>query len=191
MAQVPGQLAQQAAPVPEPSVCLGLSPPEQLLSSPHTWAGDPCAAEECAASSTRGPLGSGLVHLMLQEGPHSTNYYLPCSCTCPAQCHWTINISLSRSPLNLSQIYSEILTLRVCQEVLAVLCPLTGPGSVTSSLSWNRVRDMLWMERAEGPLQTRWGHRAARGYAREVGLGLGLYGPCQLSKNNFGDLWFT
>ena len=99
MAQVTRRLAPQAAPVPEPSVCLGLSPPEQLLSSPHTWAGDPCAAEECAASSTRGPLGSGLVHLMLQEGPHSTNYYLPCSCTCPAQYHWTINISLSAKSL--------------------------------------------------------------------------------------------
>ena len=79
MAQVTGQLAQQAAPVAEPSVSLGLSPTEQLLSSPHTWAGDPCAAEECAASSTRGPLGAGPLHLVLQEGPHSTSYYLHCN----------------------------------------------------------------------------------------------------------------
>ena len=46
------------APVPEPSVCLGPSPTEQLLSSLHTWAGDPRAAEECAASSSCVPGGA-------------------------------------------------------------------------------------------------------------------------------------
>ena len=94
-----GQSSLPPAPVTGPSVCLGpSSTSQQLLSSPCTWAGFPCAADQCAASSIQRPPGCWAIHLVLQEGLHSTNYYLPCSCTCPAQCHWTINISLSEKP---------------------------------------------------------------------------------------------